>query len=99
MQLGYIPGVWDLLHVGHVAILRRAKGFCERLVVGVPADDVVIEDKNKPPAITLEHRVELLQELRCVDVVLPYYKLEFLNPLNFSSTAIFICGGNVGVPT
>ena len=37
----YIPGVWDLLHVGHVRVLRRARALGDRLVVGVPSDDVV----------------------------------------------------------
>jgi len=96
MQVGYIPGVWDLLHVGHITILKRARGFCDKLIVGVPSDNIVMEDKHKPPAIILAHRTEMLRELRCVDEVVPYYKLEFITHLKIIRPQFLFVGETWG---
>lgn len=78
MILVYSPGCWDLLHIGHVAFLERARALGDRLVVGVASDEVIVEDKGKPPVIPLAERVRMLQALRCVDVAVPYYEFEFM---------------------
>lgn len=96
MQVVYIPGVWDLLHVGHVTILERAKAFGDTLIVGVPSDDVVTQDKGQPPTITLDHRIRMLNALRCVDVAIPYYKLEFMTHLRMLRPDVFIAGETWG---
>ena len=93
----YIPGVWDLLHVGHVRVLRRARALGDRLVVGVPSDDVVEEDKGKQPVIPLEHRVEMLESLACVDTAWPYYDLGFLRHLELLRPDILAVGETWGV--
>lgn len=77
----YTPGVWDLLHIGHVRFLERASAFGS-LIVGVPGDKVVQHDKGSPPIITLNDRMEMLSALYCVSEVHPYYRLEFLTHLN-----------------
>lgn len=94
--IGYIPGVWDLLHVGHVTILRRARSLCDRLVVGVPTDEVVLEDKGRLPAIPLADRVMMLEALRCVDLALPYHHLEFLSHLSTLKPDILFVGSTWG---
>lgn len=81
MKVVYAPGCWDLLHVGHVAFLKRAKALGDRLIVGVPSDSVVLEDKGKLPIITLTSRMEMLASLRCVDRVASYHKLDFMSHL------------------
>jgi len=96
MQIGYIPGVWDLLHVGHVAILTRAHSLCDRLVVGVPSDEVVYEDKKKYPTIKLDARIKMLESLRCVDVVLPYFEFEFITHLTLVHPDLLIVGSTWG---
>lgn len=89
--IGYIPGVWDLLHVGHLTILENARGRCQVLIAGVPSDEVVREDKGKPPIITLSGRVRMLNALTCVSEAIPYYHLSFLNHLNtFNPNILFI---------
>jgi glycerol-3-phosphate cytidylyltransferase len=95
--IAYIPGVWDLLHVGHVTILEHAKTLCDRLVVGVPSNEVVKEDKGKYPIIPLQDRVRMLSALRCVDAVLPYYRLEFLTNLKIIQPDILVVGEKWGV--
>lgn len=99
MLLGYIPGVWDLLHAGHVAILERARSLCDRLVVGVPSDGVVLQDKGQLPIVSLQDRVHLLEALCCVDIVLPYYKLEFLTHLELLKPDILFVGETWGSDT
>lgn len=94
--IGYIPGVWDLLHVGHVQILELAKVLCDRLIVGVPSDFVVEADKGKLPIIPLHDRMRMLAALKPVDVVVSYYKLEFLTHLEAFQPHILVVGETWG---
>ena len=57
-KVGYTTGVFDLFHIGHLNILRRAKELCEYLIVGVSTDECVKSYKNKIPTIPFE-KVEL----------------------------------------
>jgi len=92
MNIVYAPGCWDLLHVGHVNFLATAKGFGDRLIVGVPSDGVIEEDKGRPPIITLRHRLTMVQELKCVDAAVPYYHLEFLTHIDYFRPDVFAVG-------
>ena len=92
----YIPGCWDLLHVGHVAILEKAKAAGDILIVGVPTDEVVLEDKKCLPIITCVQRIRMLEALKCVDMALPYDKLEFLTALRKYDVDILVIGEQWG---
>lgn len=70
-KIGYTTGVFDLFHVGHLNILKRAKEQCEFLIVGVSTDDLVMEYKNKKPVIPYAHRVEIIEGIKYVDMVVP----------------------------
>lgn len=96
MQLVYVAGVWDLIHVGHLTLLERARALGDRLVVGAPADEVVMADKGLPPVIPLEDRLRMLAALRCVDAALPYYQLEFLTHLSMLRPDILVIGEEWG---
>jgi len=96
MLIVYIPGTWDLLHVGHVTILERAAALGDRLVVGVPHDEVVMQDKGELPVVPLEDRMRMLQSLKCVDVAIPYVHLEFLRHLRFIQPDILAVGSTWG---
>ena len=67
--IGYTTGVYDMFHIGHLRLLKKAKLHCDYLIVGVSSDELVSEYKNKLPIIPLKHRLEIVQSLSCVDEV------------------------------
>lgn len=64
---GYMMGVFDLFHVGHLNLIERAKERCDELVVGVLSDDLVFEQKGSYPVIGLEDRMRIIAALEAVD--------------------------------
>ena len=70
-KIGYTTGVFDLFHIGHLNILRRAKEQCEYLIVGVTTDELVRAYKNKTPVIPFEERIAIVEAIRYVDKVVP----------------------------
>jgi len=70
-KVGYTTGVFDMFHIGHLNILRRAKEQCEYLIVGVSTDEVVQNYKNKTPIIPFEQRMAIVEAIKYVDKVVP----------------------------
>lgn len=70
-KVGYTTGVFDMFHIGHLNILKRAKEQCEYLIVGVSTDDLVMNYKNKQPIIPFEERKEIVKAIKYVDEVVP----------------------------
>lgn len=67
--IGYTTGVFDMFHIGHLNILKRAKQLCDYLIVGVSTDDLVRKEKNKTPIIPFWQRCEIVNSIRYVDCV------------------------------
>ena len=67
IRIGYAPGAYDLFHIGHLNLLRRAKEHCDYLIAGVVADDVLIKHKGVTPVIPLAERLEIVRNNRFVD--------------------------------
>lgn len=71
MIIGYTTGVYDMFHIGHLNILKRAKEQCDYLIVGVSTDELVQHDKHKTPIIPFIERCAIVQAIRYVDKVVP----------------------------
>lgn len=67
--IGYVPGGWDIFHVGHLNLLMQARGLCEKLVIGVVTDEELTAMKGAPPVVPLSERVLVLDSLDLVDQV------------------------------
>ena len=94
-MLVYTVGTFDLLHVGHLALLE----YCYTLgkvAVGVASDEVVSSYKPHVPIIPLAQRMEMLKALRGVDIVRPYYELEYVSACKELNPDIFIIGEDWG---
>ena len=70
-ELGYTTGVFDMFHIGHLNILKRAREQCETLIVGVSTDELVREYKHKSPIIPFDERIEIVKAIRYADIVVP----------------------------
>lgn len=66
---GYVPGAWDMFHIGHLNILERARAHCDILMVGVVTDDALLQVKGKLPIIPLEERMDVVRAMSIVDRV------------------------------
>ena len=71
MLTGYVPGGFDMLHIGHLNILSSAAARCDRLIVGVATDDSLERMKGRPPIVPQAERMALVSALRMVDAVVP----------------------------
>ena len=95
-MLVYTVGTFDLLHVGHLALLEKCKALGDVVVVGVASDRVVNSYKPNVPVIPLDQRMEMLRSLRCVDQVRPYYELEYVSACKELAVDIFVIGEDWG---
>jgi glycerol-3-phosphate cytidylyltransferase len=69
--IGYTTGVFDLFHIGHLNIIKRASHNCDYLIVGVTTDELVYQLKGRYPIIPFEERIEIVRSLKLVDEVVP----------------------------
>ena len=77
MTIGYTTGVYDLFHIGHLNLLKNAKGMCDKLIVGVTVDELVAY-KGKRAMIPFEDRIEIVRSIKYVDAAVPQYDMDKL---------------------
>ena len=75
MIIGYTTGVYDLFHIGHLNLLKNAKGMCDRLIVGVARDEIVTY-KPRKVIIPFEERIEIVRSIKYVDLALQVRDVE-----------------------
>jgi len=75
MIIGYTTGVYDLFHIGHLNLLKNAKGVCDKLIVGVTTDELV-SYKNKRAVIPFEERLEIVRSIKYVDAAIAQEELD-----------------------
>jgi glycerol-3-phosphate cytidylyltransferase len=92
----YTVGTFDLLHVGHLALLNHCKTLGDVVAVGVASDEVVNLYKPHVPIIPLIQRMEMLEALQCVDIVRPYHELEYVSGCKEVNADIFVIGEDWG---
>ena len=78
-KVGYTTGVFDMFHIGHLNILKRAKEQCEYLIVGVTTDELSFSRKNKLPIICEKDRMEIVAAIKYVDRVVPQSDMDKLS--------------------
>ncbi len=77
MIIGYTTGVFDLFHIGHLTLLKNAKGLCDKLIVGVTVDDLVLY-KGMHAMIPYSDMAEIVRSFKYVDAVVPQYDMDKL---------------------
>ena len=92
----YTVGTFDMLHVGHLALLEHCRRLGSTLAVGVASDRVVNSYKPNRPVIPLDQRMQMLKALSCVDIVRPYFELEYVSGCVALDVDIFVVGEDWG---
>ena len=91
MVIGYTTGVFDLFHIGHLNLLKNAKGMCDKLVVGVTVDELV-QYKGKNVLIPFEDRIEIVRSCKYVDAAIPQYDMDKLKACKELGAEIMFVG-------
>lgn len=93
-HVGYVCGVFDLFHVGHLRLLKRCKEHCDYLIVGVDSDELVEVYKNRKPCIPEEERLEIVKAVKYVDdaVMVDYHNVDIGNAWELYQFDVQFCG-------
>ena len=89
-KIGYTSGVFDMFHIGHLNILKRAKEQCDYLVVGVTTDELALY-KNKSAIIPFEERLAIVEAIKYVDKAVPQENMNKLEACKkYNAEVIFV---------
>ena len=89
-KIGYTSGVFDMFHIGHLNILKRAKEQCDYLVVGVTTDELALY-KNKSAIIPFEERLAIVDAIKYVDKAVPQENMNKLEACKkYNAEVIFV---------
>jgi len=90
-KVGYTSGVFDMFHIGHLNIIKRAKELCDYLIVGISTDELVEEYKHKKPVIPFDDRFQIVESVKYVDEVVAQIDMDKLSAvINHSVDAVFV---------
>lgn len=90
-KVGYTSGVYDMFHIGHLNILKRAKEQCDYLIVGVTSDALSNSRKKKYPIICQEDRIAIVESIKFVDKVIIQDDMDKLKVVKeYGCDAVFV---------
>lgn len=99
-KIGYTTGVFDLFHIGHLNILKKAKERCEFLIVGVTTDELCKKRKNKVPIICEKERIEIVRAIKYVDKVVEQVDMDKLAMIKrYGVDVVFVGSDWKGTPS
>lgn len=91
MVIGYTTGVYDMFHIGHLNIIKRAKEQCDYLIVGVTTDELCQKRKRKLPIICEKDRMAIVEAIRYVDKVVPQVDMDKIKPvIEYGINRVFV---------
>lgn len=91
MVIGYTTGVYDMFHIGHLNIIKRAKEQCDYLIVGVTTDELCQKRKRKLPIICEKDRMAIVEAIRYVDKVVPQVDMDKIKPvIEYGVNRVFV---------
>ena len=93
-KIGYTTGVFDMFHIGHLNILKRAKEQCETLIVGVTTDELCYSRKHKHPIINERDRMAIVAAIRYVDRVIPQNDMDKIKPVKELGADVVFVGSD-----
>lgn len=91
MVIGYTAGVYDLFHIGHLTLLKNAKGLCDKFIVGVTVDELVAY-KGKHAVIPFADRIEIVRSIKYVDAAVPQYDMDKLTMCKKLGASVLFVG-------
>lgn len=99
-KIGYTTGVYDMFHIGHLNILKRAKEQCEYLIVGVTSDELCNSRKGKLPIIPENERMEIVSAIKYVDKVVVQSDMDKVSAVKkYNADAVFVGSDWKGTPS
>ena len=93
-RVGYTTGVFDMFHIGHLNILRRAKELCDTLIVGVTTDQLCYERKGKYPVICEADRIAIISSIKYVDRVVLQVDMNKVVPIKQLAVDVVFVGSD-----
>ena len=93
-KIGYTTGVYDMFHIGHLNILKRAKEQCETLIVGVTTDQLCYARKQKYPIINEKDRMAIVSAIRYVDKVIPQSDMDKISSVKELEADVVFVGSD-----
>lgn len=99
-KIGYTSGVYDMFHIGHLNILKKAKEQCDFLIVGVTTDALCEQRKHKTPIICESDRVAIVESIKYVDKVIRQENMDKLAVVQkYHIDAVFVGSDWKGTPS
>ena len=100
IRIGYTTGVYDMFHIGHLNIIKKAKEKCDYLIVGVTTDELCYKRKKKYPIICESERKAIIESNKYVDKVIYQSDMDKLKAVKeYGINVVFVGSDWKGTPS